>query len=134
MAKGVATVSRAAGEACYNSDGSVQAIPAGRGRTSTMRASIALGGTQAWPCAQPRSAAEPNLVGVLTKHDRVPRTASNRVAYLDGVPVACLQGGEIRWFGEAPRETIPAILERLKAKLLFPAEPEAAAEKKSPVT
>jgi ATP-dependent Lhr-like helicase len=41
------------------------------------------------------SAADPlNLVGVLTNHPRVPRVAGNRVAYIDGVPVAALQGGE----------------------------------------
>lgn len=41
------------------------------------------------------SAADPlNLVGVLTSHPRIPRIASNRVAYIDGVPVAALQGGE----------------------------------------
>ena len=41
------------------------------------------------------SAADPlNLVGVLTNHPRVPRTAGNRVAYIDGIPVAALQGGE----------------------------------------
>ena len=41
------------------------------------------------------SAADPlNLVGVLTPHPRVPRIAGNRVAYIDGVPVAALQAGE----------------------------------------
>ena len=46
------------------------------------------------------SAADPlNLVGVLTKHDRVPRTASNRVACLNGVPVAAVRGGSTEIFG-----------------------------------
>jgi len=45
------------------------------------------------------SAADPlNLVGIVTRHDRIPRTASNRVAYLDGHPVASFQGGEIQHF------------------------------------
>jgi len=40
------------------------------------------------------NAADPlNLVGVLTKHDRVPRTASNRVAFVNGIPVAAVRGG-----------------------------------------
>ena len=68
------------------------------------------------------SAADPlNLVGIITRQERVPRTASNRVAYLDGVPVACLQGGEVRWLGEAPRETMALILKRLgQASLVLP--------------
>lgn len=45
------------------------------------------------------SAADPlNLVGVVTPHPRVPRTAANRVALIDGVPVAALQGGEVTQF------------------------------------
>ena len=51
------------------------------------------------------TAADPlNLVGILTDHRRVPSLASNRVAYLDGVPVAALQAGEIRWLGEVSEE------------------------------
>jgi Lhr-like helicase len=51
------------------------------------------------------SAADPlNLVGILTPHDRVPSTASNRVAFLDGVPVAIYQGGNTTWLIELPKE------------------------------
>ena len=51
------------------------------------------------------SAADPlNVVGILTPHDRVPSTASNRVAFLDGVPVAILQGGNTSWLIEPPKE------------------------------
>ena len=47
------------------------------------------------------SAVDPlNLVGVITSHDRVPRLAGNRVALLDGVPVAALITNEVRYFGE----------------------------------
>ena len=61
------------------------------------------------------SAADPlNLVGIVTKHERIPRTASNRVAYLDGVPIAGLHGGEVRWLSEAPREQMALVQERLK--------------------
>jgi ATP-dependent Lhr-like helicase len=67
------------------------------------------------------SAADPlNLVGIITRHERVPSTASNRVAYLDGVPVACLQGGEVRWLGQASRESMALILERLRQNSLIP--------------
>ena len=47
------------------------------------------------------SAADPlNLVGILTTHERVPSIASNRVAYVDGVPVAALVAREVRYFNE----------------------------------
>ncbi len=70
------------------------------------------------------SAADPlNLVGIITRHERIPRTASNRVAYLDGVPIACLQGGDVRWLGEARRDLIPTILERLRQLTLVPPDP-----------
>jgi ATP-dependent Lhr-like helicase len=70
------------------------------------------------------SGADPlNLVGFITRHERVPRTASNRVAYVDGVPVACLQGGEVRWFNEVPRETMATILERFRQPSLVSPDP-----------
>ncbi len=58
------------------------------------------------------SAADPvNLIGILTKHDRVPSTASNRVAYLDGHPAASLQSDEVRWL-TAPPGHLKATIER----------------------
>jgi ATP-dependent Lhr-like helicase len=61
-------------------------------------------------------AADPlNLVGILTDHPRIPSTASNRVAYLDGKPVAAFQGGEVLWLGDVPdelRQTIGLRLEK----------------------
>lgn len=68
------------------------------------------------------SGADPlNLVGIITRQERVPRTASNRVAYLDGIAVACLQGGDVRWLSEVAREDMPPILGRLKnASLVVP--------------
>ena len=57
------------------------------------------------------TAADPlNLVGIVTPHDRVPATASNRVVLLDGVPVVSVVGREIRWLG-APH---PAVEEWLR--------------------
>jgi len=51
------------------------------------------------------SAADPlNLVGLLTPHDRVPRTASNRVAFLDGNPIAFHQGGVTQILPAAPHD------------------------------
>jgi len=44
------------------------------------------------------SAVDPlNLVGVLTPPPRIPSQAANKVAYLKGVPVGAVQGGEILW-------------------------------------
>ena len=58
------------------------------------------------------SAADPlNLIGILTSHDRIPSTASNRVAYVDGHPVASLQAEEIRWLA-APPGPMKMIIER----------------------
>ncbi len=74
------------------------------------------------------SAADPlNLVGIITREDRIPRTASNRVAYFDGTPVACLQGGEIRWLSDVPRETMAVVLERLRQKSILTLDPPPAA-------
>lgn len=73
------------------------------------------------------SAADPlNLVGIITSHERVPRTASNRVAYLDGVPIASLQGGDIRWLSDAPREAMAQIADRLRQESLILAETSSA--------
>jgi ATP-dependent Lhr-like helicase len=44
------------------------------------------------------SAADPlNLVGILTPGPRVPALAGNRVLYRDGLPLATLTGGEVRF-------------------------------------
>lgn len=60
------------------------------------------------------SAADPlNLIGILTRHDRVPRTASNRVAYLNGEPLATFQGGEICWLITPPADMESTVARRL---------------------
>jgi len=47
------------------------------------------------------AAADPlNLVGILTPHERVTSNASNRIAFVDGVPVAALIAREVRYFAE----------------------------------
>jgi hypothetical protein len=57
------------------------------------------------------SASDPlNLVGILTSHERVTSNASNRVAYLDGVPVAALVAREVRYFSE-PTEFLRKVLQ-----------------------
>ena len=67
------------------------------------------------------SGADPlNLVGIVTSQERIPRTASNRVAYLDGIPVAAMQGGEITWLAETAREMMAVVQERLRQKSLLP--------------
>jgi len=43
------------------------------------------------------SAADPlNLVGILTPDARVPAIARNRILFADGLPIAALEGGEVR--------------------------------------
>jgi ATP-dependent Lhr-like helicase len=51
------------------------------------------------------SAADPlNLVGVLTPGARLAALTGNRVLYRDGVPVAVLAGGEVRFLETLARE------------------------------
>ncbi len=72
------------------------------------------------------SGADPlNLVGVLTPGGRLPALTGNRVLYRDGVPIACLVGGEVRFLERlAPeaewnarnallRRQVPAVLQFL---------------------
>ena len=61
------------------------------------------------------SAADPlNLVGIITRHDRVPRTASNHVAYFNGVPIATVQGGEMFWLQERNTDVENALNESIR--------------------
>jgi ATP-dependent Lhr-like helicase len=49
------------------------------------------------------SAADPlNLVGIITPGSRVLPGAANRVLYLDGLPVAIREAGEVHFVGDAP--------------------------------
>ena len=71
------------------------------------------------------SAADPlNLAGIITRHDRIPRTASNRLAYLDGRPIATFQAGEVCWLESVPAELQPVITRRLMGRA--EADPQAA--------
>jgi ATP-dependent Lhr-like helicase len=56
------------------------------------------------------SGADPlNLVGILTPGPRLPALTGNRVLYRDGVPLAVLAGGEVRFLDEiAPEQEWPA--------------------------
>ncbi len=61
------------------------------------------------------SAADPlNLVGIVTKDARVPSTAKNGVAFLDGQPVAFRRAGELSLMVELPADLTQTIAERLK--------------------
>ena len=65
------------------------------------------------------SAADPlNLVGILTQHPRVISTASNRVAYLNGKPLAALQGGEVLRFTDIPREVEKLLAEKFRLEFM----------------
>jgi ATP-dependent Lhr-like helicase len=44
------------------------------------------------------SAADPlNLTGLVTPSERISALASNRIAWRNGVPIAALEGNEVRW-------------------------------------
>jgi ATP-dependent Lhr-like helicase len=61
------------------------------------------------------SAADPlNLAGILTSHERVPSIASNRLAYVDGRPVAALVANEVRYLTE-PGDDLLALLDHGRA-------------------
>ncbi len=66
------------------------------------------------------SAADPlNLTGILTDHARVPSTASNRVAYLNGNPVAALISGDVHILEEIPAAIRSLVAGRLKCRELI---------------
>ena len=51
------------------------------------------------------SAADPlNLVGIVTPGERIPAVARNRILYEDGVPIAVLEAGEVRYLREVSPE------------------------------
>jgi len=64
VAKGL-TVSSAAGEACYNSDGSIQAMATGRWRIRRMQESISLGLHPGLPLCSAVPCCSADLIGVL---------------------------------------------------------------------
>ncbi len=60
------------------------------------------------------SAADPlNLLGVVNSEERVPATAGNRIAYLDGRPVAARETGELRWLATVSDAVRPLVLQQL---------------------
>ncbi len=74
------------------------------------------------------SAADPlNLVGIITPGARLPATASNRVLYRDGLPVAFHHGGELRFLEEMTPGAQWQARERLlrRAGLMAPGRPSA---------
>ena len=47
------------------------------------------------------SAADPlNLLGIVTRGPRVPATRGNRIAFLDGRPIAAREAGQVRWLAD----------------------------------
>ncbi|MEX1231667.1 MAG: DEAD/DEAH box helicase [Planctomycetaceae bacterium] len=59
------------------------------------------------------SAADPlNIVGIVTKHPRVPSTASNQLVFRNGQPVAGVFNGELTIFDDVSKETRMAIFKR----------------------
>jgi len=67
------------------------ALPDAVGRLRAVRKLEKSGETTALSAADPL-----NLVGIVTPEARVPAVAGNRVLFRDGVPIAALEGGELR--------------------------------------
>jgi len=57
-----------------------------------------------------------NLVGVLTPGARVPAVAGNRVVFRDGVPVASIEGDEVRFYGDANDDARETATEMLRSR------------------
>ncbi len=63
------------------------------------------------------SGADPlNLVGILTPGPRLPALSGNRVLYRDGLPVATLSGGEVRFLEASPGSAPPDAKEQWELK------------------
>jgi ATP-dependent Lhr-like helicase len=59
-----------------------------------------------------------NLVGILTTHARVVSTASNRIAYWNGKPIAALHGGEVIALGDIPKEIESRLADKFRQELI----------------
>ena len=60
------------------------------------------------------SGADPlNLIGIVSNAARVPAMAGNRIAYVDGRPVAAREAGELRWLAACPDPLRLLVLQRL---------------------
>jgi ATP-dependent Lhr-like helicase len=70
------------------------------------------------------SAADPlNLVGILTPHARVAAIYRNRILLSDGVPVAALEGGEVRRLGDSPLDDARLKTLLVRRSLRHPIDP-----------
>ncbi len=88
------------------------ALPEAVGRLRAVRKQEKTGATVAISAADPL-----NLVGVITPESRVPAIAGNRVLFADGLPVAALEGGEVRRLGasDLSEETVRTLFWRRSA-------------------
>ncbi|NLB13106.1 MAG: hypothetical protein GX826_03680, partial [Gammaproteobacteria bacterium] len=80
------------------------------------------------------SGADPlNLSGIAINGPKVPRLASARLLYRDGVPLATRIGGKIEWLGDgaAPGDTLDAETRR-RATCLLRGEPDLQAPVSNP--
>ena len=75
------------------------------------------------------SATDPlNLVGILTDTGRVPATSQNRVALVNGRPVAAITGGELEWLEDLDETTRLAVEAELPRPGSLPPRPVLATE------
>ena len=66
------------------------------------------------------NAADPlNLVGIVTPEARVPAVHTNRILFRDGLPIAALEGGEVRRLAPTERgdEELRTLLTRRSSRV-----------------
>ena len=76
--------------------GGSSSLPEAVGQLRTVRRSEAKGELIGISAADPL-----NLTGIVTPGERIPALARSRVVYRDGIPVAALERGAVRWLVEA---------------------------------
>jgi ATP-dependent Lhr-like helicase len=65
------------------------------------------------------SSADPlNLLGIVTPGERIPASATSRVAWLDGVPIAVREGSLTRWLVDPKERLSPELARRMDAALV----------------
>jgi ATP-dependent Lhr-like helicase len=86
------------------------------------------------PLAVIVSGADPlNLVGIITQHNRIPSTATNRIVFWNGKPVGHLTGGELELYPDCPPQAIPTVRQRLEIRRLAPPTSKAAVTTEPPI-
>jgi ATP-dependent Lhr-like helicase len=98
--------------------GQLSAAPDAVGRLRSVRKREPLGELAVVSAADPL-----NLVGILTPHPRVAAIYRNRILLHDGLPVAALEGGEVRRLGDSPLDDARLKMLLVRRSLRHPIDP-----------